>query len=137
MAKTVPVFLVLIVAYASYVVVGPLSVDYLLNPPENVPPRIAAGIAIPIVWVFLLCPVAISWLRLLFVVFRDPGYLPLGEEKNRHEPPQEIWMRDVFVCDQRGLPIYCQHCHNWKPDRAHHSQDAGRCTLKMDHFCPW
>jgi len=136
-AKAVPTFLVLVVAYASYVVVGPLSIDYLLNPPENVPPRIAAGIAIPIVWVVLLCPVAFSWLRLLIVVFRDPGYMPLGEERDRHEPPPEIWMRDVFVCDRQGLPIYCQHCQNWKPDRAHHSQDAGRCTLKMDHFCPW
>lgn len=43
----------------------------------------------------------------------------------------------MFVCDPQGLPIWCPSCKNWKPDRTHHSQDAGRCTRKMDHFCPW
>ncbi|KAK5136732.1 hypothetical protein LTR08_002386 [Meristemomyces frigidus] len=36
-----------------------------------------------------------------------------------------------------GLPIWCQPCQAYKPDRAHHNQDTARCTLKMDHFCPW
>ncbi|KAK5109893.1 hypothetical protein LTR62_006500 [Meristemomyces frigidus] len=136
-AKVVPVVLVLIVAYASYVVVGPLSINYLFNPPENVRPRIAAGIAIPILWFALLLPVAVTYLRLLLIVTRDPGYVPLGSEQLRRAPPSEFWMRDVFVCDPTGKPIWCSHCENWKPDRTHHNQDVGRCTLKMDHFCPW
>lgn len=136
-AKAIPVFLALVVAYASYVVVGPLSIDYLINAPEGVPRRVAAGIAIPIVWFFLLLPVAVSWLRLLLVVFRDAGYVPYGDDATGQEPPADFWMKDVFVCDPKGLPIWCQHCRNWKPDRAHHNQDCGRCTLKMDHFCPW
>ncbi|KAK5113027.1 hypothetical protein LTR85_011049 [Meristemomyces frigidus] len=135
-AKVVPVFLVLVVAYCSYVVVGPLSIEYLLNNSER--RRIAAGIAIPIVWFALLVPVAATWLRLLLVVFGDPGYLPCGDETEKdQQPPPEFWMKDVFVCDNQGLPIWCQHCRTWKPDRAHHNQDTGRCTLKMDHFCPW
>jgi len=32
-AKGVPVFLSLIIGYASYVITGPLAVEYLFNPP--------------------------------------------------------------------------------------------------------
>lgn len=135
-AKVVPAFLTLIVAYASYVVVGPLSIGYLLNNDQR-EPRIAAGIAIPIGWFVLLIPVVTTWIRLLLVVSTSPGYIPYGEEESPGPPPPEFWMRDVFVCTPQGLPIWCQHCRNWKPDRAHHNRDTGRCSLKMDHFCPW
>ncbi|KAK3676979.1 Palmitoyltransferase pfa5 [Recurvomyces mirabilis] len=136
-AKVVPVILVLIVAYCSYVVVGPLSINYLINAPDDLKPRVAAGIAIPIVWFALLIPVAATYLRLLLVVFLAPGYTDIGNEKLRDDPSPEFWMRDVFVCDANGRPIWCSFCESWKPDRAHHNQDVGRCTLKMDHFCPW
>lgn len=136
-ARIIPGLLCLIAAYCSYVVVGPLSVDYLIHTPDGVQPRVAAGIAIPVVWFFLLLPVAAAWLRLLIVILREPGYVPLGDDDQPGEVPPEIWMRDVFVCDQGGLPIWCNYCHNWKPDRAHHSRDIGRCTARMDHFCPW
>lgn len=79
-AKVVPVFLALVVAYCSYVVVGPLSIEYLLNGTDERPHRIAAGVAIPIVWFSLLVPVAVTWLRLLVVVFGDPGYVPCGDD---------------------------------------------------------
>jgi len=126
-AKAIPVFLALIVAYCSYVVVGPLSINYLINNTERTP-RVAAGIAIPIVWFALLLPVVATWVRLLTVVFGDPGYVPQGHSKEESsEVPPQFWMRDVFACDQKGLPIYCHHCRNWKPDRAHHNQDVGRC----------
>jgi palmitoyltransferase len=48
-----------------------------------------------------------------------------------------FYTKDVFVCDMDGKPKWCTHCANWKPDRAHHSSDCGRCIRKMDHFCPW
>ena len=144
-AKAVPPFLVLLVGYASYVIIGPLSIDYLINPPSGTPTQIPAGIAIPIVYCFLLIIVGIAWLRLLLVVWLDPGYVPQGSERppsagfEQDIPPglDEFWMRDVFVCDKNGLPIWCDYCNNWKPDRTHHNQDTGRCTRKMDHFCPW
>ncbi|EME84688.1 uncharacterized protein MYCFIDRAFT_152906 [Pseudocercospora fijiensis CIRAD86] len=148
-ARFIPVFLVAIVVYASYTVVGPLSIDYLINDPNDADidrkQRLTAGLAIPIVYFVLLIPVAIAWLRLLVTVLRDPGYVPLGAEEKIERPsilqPQPgleaFWMRDVFVCDPNGLPIWCDYCHTWKPDRAHHNQDVGRCTRKMDHFCPW
>lgn len=63
-----------------------------------------------------------------------------GILKREAVPPsgiEEFWLRDVFVCDGNGLPLWCPTCRNWKPDRSHHSSDVGRCVTKMDHFCPW
>ena len=50
---------------------------------------------------------------------------------------EEFYRRDVFVCEMDGRPKWCTECGNWKPDRAHHCSDVGRCVRKMDHFCPW
>lgn len=63
-----------------------------------------------------------------------------GILKGRVPPPPGIdhyYTKDVFQCDSNGLPLWCQACSNWKPDRSHHCSDIGRCCLKMDHFCPW
>ncbi|MCJ1364141.1 palmitoyltransferase pfa5, partial [Acarospora aff. strigata] len=49
----------------------------------------------------------------------------------------DFWTRDVFVCQADGKPRFCSTCLNWKPDRAHHCREVGRCVRKMDHFCPW
>lgn len=141
-AKVIPALLVAIIVYVSYIFTGPLVVDYLLDPPDGVPKRMSAGLGILIAYYLLLLPVGATWLRLLVVVWRTPGYVPLGPAREgvETEPAtglENFWLRDVFACDSRGLPIWCQHCNNWKPDRAHHNQDSGRCTLKMDHFCPW
>ncbi|KAL2408201.1 Palmitoyltransferase pfa5 [Exophiala dermatitidis] len=51
--------------------------------------------------------------------------------------PEEFWHKDVFVCGWDGRPPFCSTCYNYKPDRAHHCRELGRCVLKMDHFCPW
>ncbi|KAL9631145.1 MAG: hypothetical protein Q9164_006045, partial [Protoblastenia rupestris] len=50
---------------------------------------------------------------------------------------QDFFSHDIFVCQGDGRPIWCTHCQNWKPDRAHHCREVGRCVRKMDHFCPW
>lgn len=50
---------------------------------------------------------------------------------------EAFYDRAIFVCDYQGLPIYCETCHCYKPDRSHHSSDVGRCVRRMDHFCPW
>lgn len=141
-ARVIPGFLFLVVVYVSYVVVGPLSIEYLIHAPQGVPSRLAAGIAISVAWFVLLLPVAVTWIRLCLVVMLDPGYIPQTDHdwpSDGPPPPglEDFYNRDVFVCDSKGLPIWCHSCHNWKPDRAHHNQDVGRCTLKMDHFCPW
>lgn len=50
---------------------------------------------------------------------------------------EQFWMRDTFVCDAEGRPKFCSTCLNYKPDRAHHCREVGRCVRKMDHYCPW
>ena len=111
-AKVVPVFLSLIVAYTSYVITGPLTISYLLNPPEDVPERLSAGIAIAIAYYVLLLPVIATWMRLLLVVWRDPGYTELGAPRKGTETApapglEEFWVKfDAFVCDPQGLPIW-------------------------------
>lgn len=50
---------------------------------------------------------------------------------------QDFYGKDVFTCEGNGRPIWCTSCYNWKPDRAHHCSEVGRCVRKMDHFCPW
>lgn len=86
-AKIVPVFLSLIIGYASYVITGPLAIEYLINPPDGVPQRIASGIAIQIAYYMLLLPVGTSWLRLLYVVLRNPGYVSLGPSRKDEAEP--------------------------------------------------
>lgn len=50
---------------------------------------------------------------------------------------EEFYTKDVFVCESDGRPRWCSECLTWKPDRAHHSSEIGRCVRKMDHYCPW
>lgn len=50
---------------------------------------------------------------------------------------EKFYTKDVFVCEHDGRPRWCSTCLNWKPDRAHHCREVGRCVQKMDHFCPW
>lgn len=50
---------------------------------------------------------------------------------------EEFYSKDVFMCQADGRPRYCTECKQYKPDRAHHSREMGRCYRKMDHYCPW
>jgi len=50
---------------------------------------------------------------------------------------EQFYSKDVFVCENDGRPRWCSTCRTWKPDRAHHSNEIGRCVRKMDHYCPW
>nr|KAJ3423228.1 Palmitoyltransferase zdhhc2 [Polyrhizophydium stewartii] len=38
---------------------------------------------------------------------------------------------------RNGQPRFCAKCGVFKPDRCHHCSVCERCTLKMDHHCPW
>ncbi|KAH7648235.1 DHHC family palmitoyl transferase [Cryptosporidium bovis] len=41
------------------------------------------------------------------------------------------------VGDESKRRRYCKVCQVWKPDRAHHCSECGKCVLNMDHHCPW
>jgi palmitoyltransferase len=66
----------------------------------------------------------------------DPPWVP--PDTNPDSPGLEaFYSKDVFVCEVDGRPKWCSECRQWKPDRAHHSSELGRCVRKMDHLCPW
>jgi hypothetical protein len=59
-------------------------------------------------------------------------------DPNPDSPGLELfYTKNVFVCENDGRPKWCSDCCNWKPDRAHHSSEIGRCVIRMDHYCPW
>lgn len=59
-------------------------------------------------------------------------------DENPDSPGLEaFYSKRVFVCEADGRPKWCSDCRQWKPDRAHHSSEMGRCVKKMDHLCPW
>lgn len=142
-------------------------VNYLLHPPQHVPARHGAGIAVIVIYFLILLPMAVSYFRVLQVVVTNPGYVTLAKpERSQDEkdgsksahgmehgfldrrgiwegrvppPPglEHFLDKDVFECDIDGYPRWCSSCKQWKPDRSHHSSELGRCVHKMDHFCPW
>ncbi|OJD31339.1 palmitoyltransferase pfa5 [Diplodia corticola] len=188
-ATTVPLMIVAVVSWATYVLVAKLAVDRLmLRRGER-----GAGVAVVVLHCVLLAATAVAYVRIIATLKVDPGLVPLGRgsadeggrrrkgrgRKGRRDGGGQrqrrgewgggdgvgdgggvfedeegrTWAerqyeeklkrlekfvpREVFVCDYDGLPLWCDKCSNWKPDRTHHCSDLGRCVRRMDHFCPW
>ncbi|KAF3928063.1 hypothetical protein AA313_de0202376 [Arthrobotrys entomopaga] len=49
----------------------------------------------------------------------------------------QVFLRNIYLCDSTGEVRFCGRCGNYKPDRAHHCSEIGRCVENFDHFCPW
>ncbi|KAE8378605.1 DHHC palmitoyltransferase-domain-containing protein [Aspergillus bertholletiae] len=79
-ARIIPLVLLCAVIYASYVITKPLCIDYLITPLPKYDrsSRVGAGIAIIVVYYVLLTPMVITYLRLLYNVTWNPGFLPRG-----------------------------------------------------------
>jgi Uncharacterized protein containing DHHC-type Zn finger len=59
-------------------------------------------------------------------------------DRNSDIPGLEaFYSKDVFVCENDGMPRWCSRCCNYRIDRVHHCSELERCVRKMDHFCPW
>lgn len=177
-ARLVPLFLLGIIGYSTYVITKLVCIDYLIQPHPSVfvHRQTGAGIAILVVLCLLLLITLATFGRLLQTITFNPGLVPRGphyyvekerarrnsgrpshkeaaleQESNEGYTPREFrpdgahegyqaqnfWHKDVFVCGWDGRPPFCSTCYNYKPDRAHHCSELGRCVLKMDHFCPW
>ena len=60
--------------------------------------------------------------------------------EGRVSPPpgiEHFTSKELFVSDPAGLPIFCDTCNNYKPDRTHHCSEVNRCVRRFDHYCPW
>ncbi|KAI7156926.1 hypothetical protein KC349_g5969 [Hortaea werneckii] len=62
--------------------------------------------------------------------------LPVGRSRALYEL-EDFYTKDVFVCDDQGMPKWCSTCKIYRPDRARHCREIDRCVRRMDHFCPW
>lgn len=100
-----------------------------------------------------------SFFRMLWTIYRHPGYIERGSSKHATTLKDEkvvpasgtflerlsfpaptlddILSKDIFVCEQDGTPKWCSTCSIWRPDRSRHCREKNRCVLKLDHFCPW
>ncbi|KAF3031118.1 palmitoyltransferase pfa5 [Didymella keratinophila] len=133
------------IAYVTWVLAYQICIQYLVDPSAelrqdfNVQPRRATGIALIVVYAVLLLLLLVPWLRLLQVIWSKPDLVPLGDTTLEKKDVTTSWLaqHDAYICDYEGMPLWCDKCHNWKPDRAHHCKELGRCVRKMDHYCPW
>ena len=80
------------------------------------------GIAVVVAWFVLLVPVAVTWVRLLGVVFGGSGFVPRGEEVGSKHL-EAWWGRDAFVCKS-----LLTHLIWWKIHRAALSRFIGTGT---------
>ncbi|KAJ5966323.1 Palmitoyltransferase pfa5 [Penicillium waksmanii] len=82
-SRIIPPVLLGIVVYASYAITKPLCIDYLLHPlpSYNRTPRVGAGAAILVIFYLLLILLIATYLRLLYNVIENPGFLPLGADR--------------------------------------------------------
>ncbi|RKF62443.1 Palmitoyltransferase PFA5 [Erysiphe neolycopersici] len=150
-ARLTPFLLVFMAGYTSYVVIGLLSVEYLLAKKND----IVTAASILISYCLIIMLLFASFLRLTYTTYCDPPYVPLGKFQSQEQGSTSIegtysdkenyissglesfHEKNVFISDYTGKPFWCSPCANWKPDRAHHCSQTGRCIRKMDHFCPW
>jgi palmitoyltransferase len=141
MAILLPLLEVGGLAYATYVLIYLVCVQYLIQPSRDlhIEPRKATGIALLVVYCLLLLLWAVTLMRLLQVIWTNPGVVPLGDPACEKEGASTKYFDrlDAYICDYEGYPLWCPMCHNWKPDRTHHSSQLGRCVKRMDHFCPY
>lgn len=140
-AVVLPLVEVGLLAYATYTLVYDLGVVYLMKPETSwgIESRRSTGIALIVVYFVLFTPMALSFMRLIQVIWANPGVVPLGDPTSEKEAlsTKQFDRYDAYTCDYDGLPRWCHDCHNFKPDRTHHSSDLGRCVRRMDHFCPY
>ncbi|KAJ5723860.1 hypothetical protein N7488_001895 [Penicillium malachiteum] len=90
-SKVVPPLIIGFIIYACYVVTKPLCIDYLIHPLPSYhrKPRVGAGVVILVLYFILLIPMLGTYLRLLYNVTFNPGYLPLGAERLAEDAKEE------------------------------------------------
>lgn len=160
-AQIVPSILIGIIGYTSWVITHVVVHRNFFNVDILGGKRVGGGIVILVIYWILFVLVTWSFFRMLWAIFRHPGYIERGhaghvqaqdEEKAKQTSKKrilperlsfarprlgDIISKDIFVCQTDGLPSWCDTCKIWRPDRSRHCREKDRCVLKLDHFCPW
>ncbi|KAF7563887.1 hypothetical protein G7046_g263 [Stylonectria norvegica] len=161
--RIIPFFIAGAFAFATFVVVPHLCVNYLYKRQK----KTAVAAALIALYFLLFILTIATYLRTIFATQFYPGLVPFTPEREAFEkerkkkktrnqgrdieaqpwiaPDQNpdspgleaFYSKNVFVCENDGRPKWCSECRTWKPDRAHHSSELDRCIRKMDHLCPW
>lgn len=101
-ARSIPVLLLALIGYASWVLTKLICVDYLINPPPaiNAIHRRGSAVAVLITYYTLLILLLVSYARLLDIVVRRPGLVPRGpqwyaeEQRTTTNRKGSRWARD-------------------------------------------
>ncbi|KAF1960907.1 zf-DHHC-domain-containing protein [Byssothecium circinans] len=143
-AILMPILEIGAMGFSTYVFVYSLSIQYLLSPSPTfqelgISRQRSAAIALITIYFLLLMCVILSWMRLLQVIWINPGILPRGDPSIEKQSTSSRYFDkySAYVSDYEGRPQWCDKCHNYKPDRAHHCRELNRCVRRMDHYCPW
>lgn len=48
----------------------------------------------------------------------------------------ELSAKEFSVCESNGAIKFCRTCQIYRPIRATHCHETGRCIVKLDHYCP-
>lgn len=140
-----PLIEVGVLGYITWVLCYLICVQYLASPSTelqqayNIQPRRSTGIALIVVYAIILLALLITWMRLLQVIWSKVDILQPGKPgvEKKDVDSEHLEQYDAYVCDYQGVPLFCEKCRIYKPDRTHHCKELGRCVRKMDHYCPW
>ncbi|KAM0195139.1 hypothetical protein ACHAPA_005737 [Fusarium lateritium] len=159
--RVLPPVMLALVGYATYDVIVYCCAEYLIKQER----KVAASVVLIVLYAIFFILMTASYIRCYLTIQFNAGFVPWtadreAVEQARNErlsnggdveslswaPPdtnpdspglEAFYSKDVFICEPDGMPKWCSECRNWKPDRAHHSSEYGRCAYKMDHVCPW
>ncbi|CAI6300397.1 unnamed protein product [Periconia digitata] len=132
------------IGFSTYVFVYLLCIQYLLAPSstfqrDGISQRSSTGIALITLFFILLVIFLLAWMRLIQTIWTNSGVLPVGDLSVEKGDASARYFDKyaAYTCDYEGRPKWCDKCHNYKPDRAHHCRELNRCVQRMDHYCPW
>jgi palmitoyltransferase len=140
----VPVLELGALGFTAYVFVYSIGIQYLYSPSQSfqdqgLTPRKSTALGLIVIFCVLLLALLIAWMRLVQVIWTNPGLVPMGDASVEKTDTSTKYFDkySAYISDYEGHPQYCDKCSAHKPDRTHHCRELGRCVRRMDHYCPW
>jgi palmitoyltransferase len=132
-ARFIPLLLIGIIGYVSWVVTGPIAIDYLLDPAPSLllPRRTGSATAILVIYYLLLLILLVTYGRLVYTIIVHPGTVPRGpqwyeQQRSKDEPRRRRNYRNDkdTLDDSSGESHVSRHKHRRSvPDAAFQVQN--------------